>query len=622
MPAPATDAAPTTAYPRKRWTVEPPHPGAAALAKDLGIAPVVAQMLLNRGLTTPAAARDFLKPSLKHLHDPALLPGLPAAADRLARAIQNNEKIVIYGDYDVDGITATAILWHALRLLGGHAETYIPHRLDEGYGLNADAVATLCDGGATVIVTVDCGITALDPAAVATARGVDLIVTDHHEWREELVVGGWKLEVEETVDGSSPSTNHQPPTTNSPLLPACAAIVHPRLPGETPYPNPDLCGAGVAFKLAWGVGRAVSGTDRVPDALRGFLVEATALAALGTIADVVPLVGENRALAHFGLGGLTASKLTGIRALIRSAGLDGKDLDSYHVGFLLAPRLNAAGRMGHAREAVTLLTEADEDRAGLIADELEQQNRSRQATERKILDEAMASVEAELAETPDAAAVVVGGEGWHAGVVGIVASRLVDRFHRPAIVIGFEDGRGQGSARSIAGFALSDALAACGEHLLTHGGHAMAAGLSLEQPNFDAFRAAFAEVARKRLSAEDLTPRLSLDAACELGDVSEALIDQIARLGPFGNANRRPLLCLRDLELTADPRAVGKRGDVLQLWLRCGRTRLKAVVFNCPNPPPDLRAGATIDAAVEAKINEWQGRRSVELEVKDFEVKG
>ena len=617
MPAPETDRAPTAAYPRKRWTVEPPHPGAAALAKDLGIAPVVAQMLLNRGLTTTAAARDFLKPSLKHLHDPALLPGLPAAADRLARAIQNNEKIVIYGDYDVDGITATAILWHALRLLGGHAETYIPHRLNEGYGLNADAVATLCDGGATVIVTVDCGITALDPAAVAKGRGVDLIVTDHHEWVSRKDEGGrMKDEAEDSL--LHPSSFRPHPYA----LPACAAIVHPRLPGETPYPNPDLCGAGVAFKLAWGVGRAVSGTDRVPDALRGFLVEATALAALGTIADVVPLVGENRALAHFGLGGLTASKLTGIRALIRSAGLDGKDLDSYHVGFLLAPRLNAAGRMGHAREAVTLLTEADEDQAGLIADELEQQNRSRQATERKILDEAMASVEADLAETPDAAAVVVGGEGWHAGVVGIVASRLVDRFHRPAVVIGFENGKGQGSARSIPGFALSDALAACGEHLLTHGGHAMAAGLSLEQPNFDAFRAAFAEVARNRLSAEDLTPRLSLDAGCELGDVSEALIDQIARLGPFGNANRRPLLCLRGLELTADPRAVGKRGDVLQLWLRSGRTRLKAVVFNCPNPPPDLRAGATIDAAVEAKINEWQGRRSVELEVKDFEVKG
>ena len=611
----------TTTYPRKRWTVEPPHPGAPALAKELGLSPVVAQMLLNRGLADGGAARDFLKPTLKILHDPMLLPGLPEASKRLAAAIAKNEKIVIYGDYDVDGITATAILWHALRLLGGHAETYVPHRLEEGYGLNAEAVAQLCDDGAKVIVTVDCGITAIEPAAVAKGRGVDLIVTDHHEWAVDS--GRWAVgEEADSAPSSLPTAHRPPPTAHRPLLPACAAVVHPRLPADPPYPNPNLCGAGVAFKLAWGVGLAVSGTDRVPDALRGFLVEATALAALGTIADVVPLVGENRAIAHFGLGGLTASKLTGLRALIRSAGLDGKDLDSYHVGFLLAPRLNAAGRMGHAREAVTLLTEASADEAGIIADELEQQNRSRQATERKILDQAMEQVEADLAENPGDAAIVLGGEGWHPGVIGIVAGRLVDRFHRPAIVVGFENGRGQGSARSIEGFALSDALAACGEHLLTHGGHAMAAGLSLREADFQTFRAAFGAVAKERLAAVDLTPRLSLDATCDLADVTEALIDQIARLGPFGNANRRPLLCLRNLELTADPRAVGKRGDVLQLWLRSGRSRLKGVVFNCPTPPANLRSGATIDAAVEAKINEWQGRRSVELEVRDFEVKG
>jgi single-stranded-DNA-specific exonuclease len=268
----------------KRWTIAPASEAAAELASALKVSPLVAQILLNRGHSEPNACRDFLRPTLKLLHDPAGIPNLTKAADRIARAIVDRQKIVVYGDYDVDGITATTILWHAFRRLGGVVEYYIPHRIEEGYGLNADAVREICDNGAKLIVTVDCGITAVGPARVAQERGVDLIITDHHEWHET----------------AAPLTG---PDDHDPILPKCYAIVHPRLPkpdGSPAYANPSLCGAGVAFKLAWGVGQAISGGNRVTDDFRDYLVDATALAALGTIADVVPLVGENRILAAYG----------------------------------------------------------------------------------------------------------------------------------------------------------------------------------------------------------------------------------------------------------------------------------------------------------------------------------
>ncbi len=283
-------------YLKRRWDIEEGREGAEELARGLRVSPIIGRMLLNRGITSVEAAQGFLKPSLLGLEEPGKLPGLNCAAERIARAVRDGEKIVIYGDYDVDGITATSILWHAIVLLGGKVSTYIPHRIDEGYGLNSEAIGQICADGAKVIVTVDCGITAVEPARVARERGVDLIITDHHDF-------------------------HGDP----PVLPECFGIVHPRLLGEwEAYPNPYLCGAGVALKLAWGIGQKAGGAARVSESFRGFLVEATALAALGTIADVVPLVGENRLLAHFGLSGLRQSKLSGIRALIESASLGGK----------------------------------------------------------------------------------------------------------------------------------------------------------------------------------------------------------------------------------------------------------------------------------------------------------
>ena len=583
---------PRTSRP-KRWTVAEPHAGAAELAERLKTSTLIAQVLLNRGLNAPEECFAFLRPSLKCLHDPASLPNLTRAAERIARAIREREKIVVYGDYDVDGITACSILWHAITLLGGEVETYIPHRVDEGYGLNAEALKQLCASGARLIVSVDCGVTAVEQAAVVRDCGVELIITDHHEWHDDA-------------------------------LPDCYAIVHPRLPHDGPaYPNPHLCGAGVAFKLAWGIGQAMNGgtSAKVSDAFKTFLVEATALAALGTIADVVPLVGENRILAAFGLSGLKQSRLVGIKALIESAGLTGQKLDSYHVGFLLAPRLNACGRMGHAQLAVEMLTKADLPRAMEIATYLEQQNRERQAIERQILDEALEQVAELKMDGDDCRAIVLAKAGWHPGVIGIVASRIVDRFNRPTLIIALnDDGLGQGSGRSIIGFHLTKGLESCADLLIGYGGHEMAAGLKIDAANLDAFRQRFCAYASGVLEPEQLVPVLKLDATAELSQITTALVSELQRVGPFGMGNRKPLLVARGLELAAPPRRVGKTGDHLQLYLRQGRNSIKAIAFGFGGMIDQLRAGTVLDVAFEPTINEYNGSVSVELTVKDLQL--
>jgi single-stranded-DNA-specific exonuclease len=579
----------------KRWSISPPDERASELAARLKTSPLLAQILLNRGISEQQDCMDFLRPSPKGLADPALMPNLKVAAERIAKAIRDKEKVVVYGDYDVDGITATAILWHAIRLLGGEVDYYIPHRIDEGYGLNAEALAQICDAGAKVIVTVDCGITAVEQAKVACDRGVDLIITDHHEWHVVEIEG-----------------------ERRPIFPECLTIVHPRLPGSA-YPNPHICGAGVAFKLAWGIGLAVCGAEKVDAAFREYLVEATALAALGTIADVVPLVGENRILAHWGLGGLKNSKLHGIQALIASANLTGQQLDSYHVGFLLAPRLNACGRMGHAREAVEMLTKADAGRAGEIAIYLETKNRERQGMERKILEQALEQVTLNNFDQEDCRAIVLGGEGWHAGVIGIVASRIVDRTHRPTIMIATTNGHGQGSGRSIPGFNLARALEACGMHLDAFGGHEMAAGLKIQTAKLPEFREAFCKHASDVMSAEMMIPELRLECLAELNLLTEALVKDLKRLGPFGHGNRKPLLCCRGLTIAGPPRRVGKTGDHLQLYVKQAQASMKCIAFNYGNMIDQLRTGTVVDLAIEPQLNEYMGRTSVELEVKDLQ---
>lgn len=583
---------------KSRWTVAAGSPEAAGLAGRIRVSPVVAQILLNRGITSDAECLTFLKPSLKALHEPATLPGLTVAAERIAQAVREGEQIAIYGDYDVDGITASSILYHALTGLGAKVRTYIPHRIDEGYGLNSEAIAKLCEEGAKLIVTVDCGVTAVAQAEVAAERGVDMIITDHHEWKMR--------------DGV-------------PELPRAVAIVHPRLGGATGggdgggYPNPHLCGAGVAFKVAWGVGQAIHGA-KVGEKFRELLVEMTALAALGTIADVVPLVGENRILASFGLQCLPHSQILGIKALLTSAGLDGEKLDAFHVGFLLGPRLNAAGRMGHAELALEMLTTAGQARAGEIATYLEQQNRERQATEKQTLAEVLEEIARRGDDGDGCHGILVAKRGWHPGVIGIVASRVVDRLHRPTVLVAInEEGVGSGSGRSIAGFHLAEALGACSDLLVSHGGHEMAAGLKVKEGELEALRERFQSRAKQVLRPEQLTPELRLECEAGLGEMTEQLVAELGRLGPFGNGNRKPVLACRGVEV-AGAKRVGKTGDHLQMQLRQGRTLMKGIAFNKGDLADELRVGQKVDLAVEPGLNEWNGRVSVEVQIRDVRV--
>lgn len=588
----------------RRWNVAATDDRAEALAERLRVSPVVAQVLINRGMVEDDLCQAFLRPNLRYLYEPGLIPGLTEAARRVAGAIRDNKQIVIYGDYDVDGITATAILWHAIRLLGGKVRYYIPHRVDEGYGLNTEAILQLAEEGADLILTVDCGVTAIEQAQVARERGIELIITDHHEWKHRPAGG----------------TDHGIQPSSEPLLPEAAGIVHPRLPGEQPYPNPHLCGAGVAFKLAWGIGQALSGASRVNEDLKSFLLEAIALAALGTIADVVPLVGENRVLAYFGLGSLKQTKLVGLQALIRSANLMGQKIDSYHVGFLLAPRLNACGRMGHARLAVEMLTDASEERANEIARYLESQNRQRQNTERTILQQALQQIQSLQMIEKGWRGIVVGDRNWHPGVIGIVASRIVDRFCRPTIVVGFSDEIGQGSGRSIDGFHLAQALEQVTETLESHGGHEMAVGLKVQSRKFETFRDAFVDYANQTVDSRLLIPELKVDCDADLNQVTEALVADLARLGPFGRGNPRPLIRCRNLALTAPPRKVGKTGDHLQLYVKQNGTIMKAIAFGAGGVFDQLQAGTRVDLACVPQINEFNGYRSVELEVRDLQI--
>jgi len=534
---------------------------------------------------TLADVRPFLTPDFKLLLPPEALPGAAAAADRLATAARAGQKVVIYGDYDVDGITGTAILWHALRLAGANVSFYIPSRLEEGYGLNAEAVERIAADGAAVLVTVDCGITALAEARRAQELGLELIVTDHHQPHAQL--------------------------------PDAALIVHPTACGESA--NPDLSGAGVALKIAWALAQRVSGTARVSQAFRDFLLDATALAALGLIADVVPLVGENRIITSYGLRHLGHATNPGLQALLEVSDLTGKkSYDDYDVGFRLAPRLNAVGRMGHARLAVELFTRADAARAREIASTLDAENRKRQEVERQHVKEAETLVIEKGFHRESCRGIVLASPGWHPGVIGIVAARLVDRFHRPTILIALEDGLGQGSGRSVRHFPLHEALRACEAHLLSHGGHAMAAGVRLRADQTDAFTAAFQAEAARRLTSADLRPKLQLDDEVGLADLTTDIADAIQRLAPFGTGNPRPQLATTPVELADAPRPVGQNGAHLQLSLRQGNVYRKAIAFGAGPQANDIGEQRQLRVAFEPIINEWNGQRKVELKVIDW----
>ena len=578
----------------KDWLISPPWPDRDALAAALDVSPIVAQLLHNRGLDDPEAARSFLHPRMADIYPPEAMSGTMDAADRIVDAVRRGRRIVVFGDYDVDGITGVAILWHCLRLADAEVDFYVPHRLEEGYGISPDAIESLANDGAQLIVTVDCGVTGIEPAALARKLGVELIITDHH----------------------NPHTNE----SGEVQLPE-APIVHPGIApdGETPYPNPGLSGAGVALKLAWAVAQRLSRSDKVSPEFRDFLVDAMSLAALGIIADVVPLVGENRIIAYHGLKGLAASRLPGIQALIGSAGLAGKKLDGYDIGFKLAPRLNAIGRMGHARIAVEMLTRADAEEAKRIAENLERQNRARQTLQRRITNEALEMVVEQRQNTDAVRGIVLAAQDWHAGVIGIVAGRIAEEFGRPTVMIALENGVGQGSARSIRNFPLHEVFADCREHLLTYGGHAMAAGLRIEADKIEGFREAFQQRAGQLLTPSDLRPKLRIDDVVSLDALTPQLVADLARLEPFGADNPAARLATDWLDLTDEPRVVGAGNAHLQVRFTDGRKSIKSIAFGMAKRRDELLDHRRCRVAFRPILNEWRGRTSVEMQVLDFQ---
>lgn len=560
-----------------------------SLSKATGVEPIVAQLLLNRGVTEPAQAQAFLDPRRDGLHDPESLPGVADAASRIVRAIEQGRKIVVYGDYDVDGVCGTSVLWECLRLAGAkNAEYYIPNRIDEGYGVNADALRRLRnEQNADLVVTVDCGISAVAEARLAREIGLELIITDHHHIGAEL--------------------------------PEPDALVHPRLPGSR-YPFPDLCGCAVAFKLAWQVCKSFGDGKRSSPHLREFLVNALNLVALATIADVMPLAGENRIFVRHGLRGLATKPSVGLRALMQVSNMPaGGKLGTGAVNFKLAPRINAAGRLACASKAVELLTTSDPARATELARTLDDCNRRRQEVERTIIEEARALLD-EQGGTRDRASIVVGKADWHPGVVGIVASRLVDFYHRPAIVIALNEPLSQGSARSIPGFHLYDAIAACADELVSFGGHAAAAGLRLTPDKLKTFAERFEAHCRTLLDPATLRKTLHIDAEVPLGLLTFSIVDAIANLEPFGIGNPRPILAANDVEVVGDARVMGEKQNHLNVRLGQGRQSFKAVGWNMAARAAELSPGTRCSIAFEPIINEWNGRRAVELELKELRL--
>lgn len=576
----------------KTWRFLPYDSGRVKdLCVTLGISPVLSQVLSARGYLDAAQASAFLNSKLNELHDPELLPGVSEAADRIVAAIKSRRRVTIYGDYDVDGVTATSLLWHCLKLAGGHVDYYIPCRLEEGYGLNSEAIRKLHEEDPQrLLVSVDCGICSVEEAALAGELGLELIITDHHHFGE--------------------------------ILPEAAVLVHPRLPG-TSYPFGELCGAGVAFKLAWAICQRLGDGKKASPRMREYLMGAVGMAAIGTVADVVPLVGENRILVRYGLTSLPERCSIGMKSLLRVVGLeDRKELQAEDVGFSIAPRINAAGRLGQARLAVELLTTETQSRADDLAKYIDEQNKVRQTVERRVFKQARELVDANP-HWKTGAAMVLAHPEWHPGVIGIVASRVSEHFQRPAVMIAINsaEGIGQGSGRTFASYDLHSGLTACAEHLKTFGGHQAAAGMRISTDCIDAFRIAFCEHVAANHVAHDRDFEILVDAEVRILDLTLKAIQELDRLGPFGRDNPRPVFATKGMELAEPPRKIGEGERHLALNLKQGNRKIRAVSFGHGDWAEDIAKAAadgTISVCFAPVINRFRGNESVEMQLMDW----
>jgi single-stranded-DNA-specific exonuclease len=548
------------------------------LSRALGLEPVIARLLVQRGLADPDQAARFLRPSLDHLHDPARLAGLDTAVSRLERAMATGERIVVHGDYDVDGITSTVILRRAMEMLGGNVGHFIPDRLKDGYGLQPSTIDRLHAEGARVLVSVDCGIRGHEAAARAREIGLDLIITDHHE----------------------PGA----------VLPVATAVVNPKR-HDCEYPDKHLAGVGVALKLVQALCQRAGRSAWLPAFVK--------IAALGTLADVVPLVGENRVIAKIGLDLLsTGPHKVGLRSLLDVAGLTGRRISGYDVGFVLAPRINAAGRMATPDIAARLLLASDDALAGearALAEQLNAENVRRQQEEATIVAEARRIVDSDP-EIGARTVLVVAGEGWHRGVIGIVASKLVDAYHRPAIVLSIEDGEAHGSCRSIPSFDILAALETCAPMLDRFGGHKVAAGLAFPGDRVREFRAAVNAHADECLGPDDLRPRQRIDDALGFRDLTGAVAAQIVTLAPFGAGNPKPVFAATGVEIADGPRRLKERH--LKMALRQDGRVLRAIAWRGVERYGFLEGHrARVDVAYSLEQNEFNGETYLELVVAD-----
>jgi single-stranded-DNA-specific exonuclease len=550
--------------PQARWTA--PRTVDLALAQrlsdELHLPPVVATLLVARGLIAVDDARNYLRPRMEQLHSPMAMRGMADAIERLSAAIRTGETILVHGDYDVDGMCSTTILVRTLRHLGAKAVPFAPHRINDGYDLGEAGVRAAVSAGATVVVTCDCGTTAHDPVSDLSRRGIDVIITDHH----------------------LPS---RPP-------PACVAVLNPRVAG-CEYPDKDLCAAGVAFKLSLAL---LDHHGAGPNVALNMLD----LVALATVADVAPLRGENRILVRYGLRMMAETKNVGLRALINASGLEGKELTAGRIGFILAPRLNAVGRIGDARRGLDLLLTSDESEANALARDFEEINRTRQGIDRATLEAAR-----KLAATHDldsVAGLVLAAEGWHAGVIGIVASRLVEDLYRPVVLVTVDGAIGKGSGRSIPAFDLHGGLTACADLLVRYGGHRAAAGLTVDAAKIPELQERFDAVARERLTKEDLIPELRVDLEVPLGDANDTLEKLLRHFEPFGIGNPAPLLATRGIKLASSPRVIGQNG--LKFALRDETTELEGVWWGVSHRAAEWTATQKVDVAYRLERDLWR----------------
>jgi single-stranded-DNA-specific exonuclease len=551
------------------------------LSKNLDVPPLVAHLLIKRGITDLRGGERFLTPLLQHLHDPFLMKDMDKGADRLVQAVHNKESITIYGDYDVDGITACSLLVDFLGSLGVKPAYYIPHRLEEGYGLNADAVKKIAANGTHLLICVDCGISDREEIQLAQQLGMDTIVVDHHE---------------------------------APPLPAPAYAVLDPLQPDCHFPFKGLAGVGVAFYLVIALRRRLRDDGLWHDTPEPNLHRYLDLVALGTVADIVPLMDVNRVLVKHGLKELEDSMRTGIVALKEVSGIGTEEISTGHVAFRLAPRINAGGRIASGRMGVELLLAQEYERAYRIATELDQANRERQGIEESTYQEAKAMIGRD--GLLDRRSIVLSSDAWHPGVIGIVASRLAEEFWRPTILIALDGEKGKGSARSIPGFHIYEGLQACAKHLVGFGGHKYAAGLTTSRDMINDFRQEFEQIVIKEMGDEDFSPTIPVDAEVDLAEITPELLTYLNLFPPYGPSNAKPVFSTRERLPIADIKTMGR--NTLKFMLRENKRTYEAIGFDMGHLGPQLTSHVKI--AFRPRIHEWQGVQRLQLEVKDLET--